>query len=293
MSGISNKKRVTVPSILKRKGTSTPITALTAYDYLMAKLLDRAGIDILLIGDSVGTVVQGLETTIPVTLDEMVYHSRCVSRAVSRALVVGDMPFMSYQPSVECALESAGRLLKEGGVGAVKLEGGLNVAAIIRSLVDVDIPVMGHVGLTPQSYHRMGGYRIQGREKAEPGLLTPGTRDRIMEDAVAVERAGAFSVVIEGVPDDLAGEITSNISIPTIGIGAGKYCDGQILVTTDMLGMDPDFCPAFVKKYTDLSQVISYAAESYIEEVQQGLYPKKRSSDSVSVKKHAANIKIV
>lgn len=269
--------RVTVPSLLERKsnraGQGAKICALTAYDFSMARLIDRAGIDIILIGDSLGTVIQGLETTIPVTLDEVIYHSRCVSRAVERALVVADMPFMTYQTSPEKALEAAGRLLKESGAAAVKLEGGLPMRDTIRRIVDVDIPVMGHVGLTPQSYHRMGGHRQQGRGHSNKDRPDAGSRERIMADARAVEEAGAFAVVLEGIPSDLAAEITAALQIPTIGIGAGPGCDGQILVVHDMLGMDSEFSPSFVKKYADLASVITGAAQQYIEEVQSSAFP--------------------
>lgn len=264
-------ERVTVPALSALKARSIKITALTAYDYTMARLVDRAGIDVILVGDSVGSVVQGLETTLPVTLDEMVYHCRCVSRGVSRALLVGDLPFMSYQVSVAQALEAAGRMLKEGGASAVKLEGGVHVAETIRRLAEVDIPVMGHVGLTPQSYHRMGGHKVQAKRRSRD--MAVGSRERVIQDAIAVEEAGAFSVVIEGVPADVAVEITETISIPTIGIGAGAGCDGQILVLTDMLGMNPDFAPRFVKRYARLAQEIGGALSAYIQEVRSGQFP--------------------
>jgi len=263
--------RVTVPWVRQAKAALTKITALTAYDFTMARLLDRAGVDIILVGDSLSSVVQGLSTTLPVTLDEMVYHCRCVSRAVERALLVGDMPFMSYQSSAARAVESAGRMVKEGGVAAVKLEGGVHVAHIIERLVQIDIPVMGHVGLTPQSYHRMGGYVVQGRVKDKGAA--PGSRDRILEDAKAVEKAGAFSIVIEGVPVDLAAEITAILSIPTIGIGAGVKCDGQVLVVSDMLGMNPEFSPRFVKRYADLAQTITQAVKAFCADVRGERFP--------------------
>ena len=274
-----------MPSIVARKtgsrnrllkgdfAASGKITALTAYDFIFAKILDACGIDIILVGDSVATIVQGYENTLPVSLDEMVYHCRCVSRAVTRALVVGDLPFMSYQSSSDRALESAGRLIKEGGVAAVKLEGGIFVAQAIEKIVQCDIPVMGHVGLTPQSFHRMGGHKLQGRVKGDRLTLKAGSRERIIEDALAVEGAGAFAVVLEGMPAELAAEITERLSVPTIGIGAGLGCDGQILVTHDMLGMNPDFRPKFVKAYADLSDTISQAVKSYMHEVRQDLFP--------------------
>ncbi len=261
--------RITVPGIIQRKG-KRKISALTAYDFTMAKLIDSAGIDLILVGDSLGMVVQGEETTIPVTLDHMIYHCRAVTRAVKRALVVGDLPFMSYQVSVEQALNSAGRLIKEGGVAAVKLEGGMPMAATIERLVAVDIPVMAHIGLTPQSYHRIGGYKLQGREH---NGLKAGTYERILEDARAVEKAGAFAVVVEGVPSELAVEITKEISVPTVGIGAGVGCDGQILVSTDMLGLNPEFNPRFLKRYAELGAVITDAVSDYINEVEQRKFP--------------------
>ncbi len=261
--------RVSVPAIRDRKGQTPKISALTAYDVTFARLVDSSGIDIILVGDSVGSVVQGHDTTLPVTPAEMVYHCRCVSRGVSRALLVGDMPFMSYQISVSQALESAGRLVKEGGVSAVKLEGGVHVADTIKRLVDVDIPVMGHVGLTPQSYHRMGGNKIQGRK----GGAAAGSRERIIQDALAVEEAGAFSIVLEGIPTELAQELTGMLGIPTIGIGAGPHCDGQIMVTHDMLGLIPSFAPRFVKRYATLAPVIVEAIENFKREVGNSTFP--------------------
>ncbi|MBX7143423.1 MAG: 3-methyl-2-oxobutanoate hydroxymethyltransferase [Oligoflexia bacterium] len=276
MDGQFAGERVTVPHILcsktKHSVNTRKLVALTAYDFTSAKIFDAAGVDILLVGDSLGSVVQGLETTLPVTLDEMVYHCRCVSRAARRALVVGDMPFMSYQSSPEKAVESAGRLIKEGGVAAVKLEGGLPMLNTIEKMVQVDIPVMGHVGLTPQSYHRMGGHKVQGRTRAEDGLVA-GSRERIIEDALAVERAGAFAVVLEGIPSDLAAEISRMLSIPTIGIGAGADCDGQVLVSADMLGMNQDFSPKFVKRYANLADVMHQAVTTYVDEVRSGAFP--------------------
>ena len=263
------KERITVPSIIKRKGTRK-ITALTAYDFSFAKLLDAAEIDIILVGDSVSSIVQGLPTTLPVTLDQMVYHCQCVSRAVSRALVVGDLPFMSYQVSAEQALQSAGRLVKEGNVGAVKLEGGERSFDAIKKIVSADIPVMGHIGLTPQSFYRMGGHKKQGK--------SDDSRSALLRDAQAVEDAGAFSVVLEGLPEDLAAEITNKLSIPTIGIAAGQNCDGQILVTHDMLGMNPEFRPTFAKRYRELGEDIVSAVRDYILEVERGTFPESKVS---------------
>jgi 3-methyl-2-oxobutanoate hydroxymethyltransferase len=261
--------KITVPEILRFKTTGQKITALTAYDYPFARILDSCGIDLLLVGDSVSTVVQGVDTTLPVTMDEMVYHLKLVTRARPRALVVGDMPFLSYQAGICDAIAKAGRLLKEGGAEAVKLEGGVNVARVIKAIVNVDIPVMGHIGLTPQSVHRMGGFKVQGKKSGRQ----PGARERLLEDAQAVAEAGAFAIVLEGVPMDLAHEITEKLPIPTIGIGAGPYCDGQILVIHDLLGLTDRFRPKFVKRYADLQGVISQAVSAYIGEVRSGAFP--------------------
>ncbi len=268
--------RVTVPDIVARK-SGEKISALTAYDYLFAKLVDSAGIDMILVGDSVGSVVQGHSSTLPVTLDQIIYHAQCVVRGVSRALVVGDLPFMSYQVSPESGLEAAGRLIKEGGVAAVKLEGGVPFSATIRKIVDAEIPVVGHVGLTPQSMNRMGGFKVQGREKRRRGVDV-GSRERVIEDALAVQESGAFAVVLEGIPAELASEITEELYIPTIGIGAGARCDGQILVMHDMLGIGPDAPPRFVKQYAALRHVITSAVSEYVKEVRGGDFPEEKHS---------------
>ncbi len=264
-----NLQKVTVPEILKRKHEKKRISMLTAYDYPFARILDEAGIDVLLVGDTLGMVVQGLETTLPVTVDEIIYHLRMVTRARTRALVVGDLPFLSYQVSTEKALENAGRFMKEGGAEAVKLEGGLNVAKTIAALTAVDIPVMGHIGLTPQSVHRMGGHKVQGKKHGH----TAGGRERLLEDAAAVEDSGAFAIVLEGIPLDLAAEITERLSIPTIGIGAGVHCDGQVLVLHDLLGLFDRFAPKFSKRYVNLREIVSTAVGDYIREVQAGEFP--------------------
>lgn len=261
--------KVSVPELQRLKAAGQKISALTAYDYPFARILDGCGIDVLLVGDSLGTAVQGADTTLPVTLDEMIYHVRLVTRARPRALVVGDMPFLTYQAGICDAIANAGRLLKEGGAEAVKLEGGVNVARVVKAIVNVDIPVMAHIGLTPQSVHRMGGYKVQGKKAGRQ----PGARERLIEDAEAVANAGAFAVVLEGVPLDLAGEITEMLPIPTIGIGAGPYCDGQILVMHDLLGMSGEFTPKFVKRYADLEQVISGAVHTYISDVRGQAFP--------------------
>jgi 3-methyl-2-oxobutanoate hydroxymethyltransferase len=264
-----NPQKVTVPDILKRKRDGKKIAMLTAYDYPFARILDEAGIDVLLVGDTLGMVVQGLETTLPVTVDEVIYHLRMVARARTRALVVGDLPFLSYQVSKEDALRNAGRMMKEGGAEAVKLEGGVNVAATIAALTSFDIPVMGHIGLTPQSVHRMGGHKVQGKKHGH----APGGRERLLEDATAVEEAGAFAVVLEGIPLDLAAEITERLTIPTIGIGAGVHCDGQVLVMHDLLGLFDKFAPKFSKRYVNLKEIISGAVRQYIDEVESAEFP--------------------
>ncbi|MCB0320069.1 MAG: 3-methyl-2-oxobutanoate hydroxymethyltransferase [Bdellovibrionales bacterium] len=270
--------RRTVPYILQAKEAGEKLVALTAYDFWLASLLDRTGaVDIILVGDSAATVVQGFKNTLPITLEEMIYHSRCVSRGVQSALVVADLPFLSYQVSPEQAILSAGKLLKEGGAQAVKLEGGRSVQESIARLVAVDIPVLGHVGLTPQSYHRMGGHKIQGKRVA---VASQSSADDILQDALAVQEAGAFGVVLEGVPAELASEITSILSIPTIGIGAGAACDGQILVTHDLLGLLPDFQPKFVKRYRALGEEISDAIKEYAEDVRSSAFPTEAHSVS-------------
>ena len=261
----AREQRTTVRSLAACKRQGRRFTMLTAYDHPFARIFDEAGIDVLLVGDSLGNVVQGGDTTLPVTLDDVLYHTRWVSRAARRALVVADMPFGSYQVSPEEALRSAVRRVKEGGAHAVKLEGGVRVAETIRRIVDAEIPVMGHVGLTPQAVHRMGGYRVQGRTEAE--------RARVLADARAVEQAGAFSVVLEGMPEDLARELTATLSIPTIGIGAGPHCDGQVLVMHDMLGLNDEHVPAFVKQYVNLGALASQAARAFAEEVANGKFP--------------------
>jgi 3-methyl-2-oxobutanoate hydroxymethyltransferase len=251
--------RVTVPALARMKREGEKIAMLTAYDFAFARILDAAGIHVLLVGDSLGSVVQGHDTTLPVTIDEMVYHCRLVARAAQRSLVVGDMPFGSYQTSAARALDSAVRLVKEGGAHAVKLEGGERVADRIEAIARMDIPVMGHVGLTPQSVHQFGGYRVQGR--GDEG------RRRLLADARAVQAAGAFSVVLECVPAELAAEVSAELEIPTIGIGAGAGCDGQVLVIHDMLGLAEGTPPRFVRRYVDLGEVIGKAARMYLEDV--------------------------
>ena len=258
-------QKVTVPEIGKMKQRGEKITCLTAYDYSFARILDEAGIDMLLVGDSVGCVVQGQVNTLAVTMDEMIYHTKAVARGRQRALLVGDMPFLSFQVSGEQAVLNAGRLLKEAGAEAVKLEGGVAVQETIAAIVRAGIPVMGHIGLTPQSVHRFGGYKIQGKE--------PKRREDLLRDALAVEEAGAFALVLEGMPMDLAKQITERMTIPTIGIGAGAHCDGQVLVIHDMLGLFHDFTPKFVKPYADLRAAMTTAVQTFIEEVREQKFP--------------------
>ena len=261
--------KVRVTDLARMKAAGMPITMLTAYDFPFARIFDQAGVDVLLVGDSLGMVVQGADSTLPVTLGEMVYHVRMVARARRRALVVGDLPFLTYQVSIEQALRNAGRLIKEGGAEAVKLEGGITMADTIRRLVEIDIPVMGHIGLTPQSVHRMGGHRVQGRRSGH----APGCHERLLEDAAAVEQAGAFAMVLEGIPVELANEITQLATIPTIGIGAGPGCDGQVLVMHDLLGLSESFVPRFAKPYANLWRDSAAAATSYIREVRERVFP--------------------
>ena len=259
------KNQVTIHSLKKLKSAGQKICMVTAYDATFARLLDEAGADVLLVGDSVGMVVQGHESTLPVTMDQMVYHSRAVTRGAKRAHVVGDLPFMSYQNSVEQAVANAGRLVAEGDVGSVKLEGGEEFADVVSKIVRASIPVMGHLGLTPQSVHKMGGYVVQGRDEDQAR--------KILADAVALEQAGCYALVLEGVPLELAKTITARLSIPTIGIGAGKHCDGQVLVCYDLLGLNPHFKPKFVKHYAMLSNNVDEAARSFFNEVREGSFP--------------------
>ncbi len=270
MSKINNTKKITVPAILKMKKDGKKIAVLTAYSYPFAKIIDKAGLPIILVGDSLGMVEAGLDSTLPVTMDEMIYHTKSVRRGTKNALLVADMPFMSYQVSTEEALTNAGRFIKEAGAEAVKLEGGVAVEDTISALVNAGIPVMGHVGLTPQSVNTMGGYKVQGKgEEAEA----------VIEDALSVERAGAFSVVLEGIPSALAKQITETLSIPTIGIGAGIDCDGQVLVINDLINLDSDSKPPkFVKQYAHVGSIIETSVKKFSEEVTKGKFPKKEHS---------------
>jgi 3-methyl-2-oxobutanoate hydroxymethyltransferase len=262
--------KITVPHIVKMKQRGDKITCLTAYDYSFARILDAAGVEMLLVGDSLGCVVQGGANTLAVTMDEMIYHTRLVVRGRKRALVIGDMPFMSYQTGADDALRNAGRFFKEAGAEAIKLEGGVTVRESVRAVVNAGMPVMGHIGLTPQSVHQFGGYKIQGREKDR--------REALLRDALTVEEAGAFAVVLEGMPEDLAGEITDRLSIPTIGIGAGVQCDGQVLVIHDMLGLFDDFAPKFVKRYADVKKTMLGAVAEFIGDVKERKFPAEEHS---------------
>ncbi len=263
-------KKVTILDLQKMKDTGEKITMLTAYDYPFARLLDECGVDILLIGDSVGNVMMGYDNTLPVTVDDIIYHTRAVVKARKRSLVVADMPFMSYQVSIKEAKRNAGRLIQEGEAEAVKLEGGESMEAVIKAISEIDIPVMGHIGLTPQSIHRMGGYKVQGKDESQ--------RQKLIADALAVQRAGAFSIVLEAIPLELAREITQTLHIPTIGIGAGINCDGQVLVIHDVLGLSGEFRPKFVKQYVQLEKPVKQAVNDFIREVREGKFPTRNHS---------------
>lgn len=258
----------TVLTFQKAKQNGEKLSMLTAYDYSMAKIIDESGINGILIGDSLGMVVKGDEDTLGVTVDDIIYHTKAVKKGAKNALIVADMPFLSYHVSVEDAVLNAGRIMKEGGANAVKIEGGANVADKIKAIVDAQIPVMGHLGLTPQSINAFGGFRVQG--KTEEAAKT------LIEDAKRLEEAGVFSITLEGIPAKVAELITNAVSVPTIGIGAGKGCDGQILVYQDMLGMFSDFVPKFVKQYANIGSVMKEAIQSYIKEVQDGSFPEEK-----------------
>jgi 3-methyl-2-oxobutanoate hydroxymethyltransferase len=265
-------KKITTVSLRERKSQGDKIVAVTAYDVAFARLADRAGIDIVLVGDSLGMVVQGQSSTLPVTLDEMVYHGRAVARGVASAHVVVDMPFMSYQASAEDGMRSAGRLLKEGGAEAVKLEGGEEVAELVRRLVSVGIPVMGHLGMTPQSVHKFGGFKLQGRSETQARTIVAG--------AHAIADAGVYAMVLESIPAPLAAEITAAVAVPTIGIGAGASCDGQVLVMHDLLGLDPDWSPRFARRYAELGRTAGKAFADFAADVRAGRFPSKKESFS-------------
>jgi 3-methyl-2-oxobutanoate hydroxymethyltransferase len=264
VAGEAARRKTTAPALRARKG-GEPIVMVTAYDFTMARLLDRAGVDAILVGDSLGMVVQGLDTTIPVTLEEVCYHTRAVARGTTGAHVIGDMPFMSFQISPEQALDNAGKLVKEGRAESVKLEGGEEVADHVARIVAAGIPVMGHVGLTPQSVHALGGFKVQGRARQ--------AAERILAGARALDQAGAYAIVLEAVPPDVAEHITSQVSAPTIGIGAGPSCDGQVLVCYDMLGMNLGHTPKFAKRYGEIGDAIVEAVSQYASEVRSGAFP--------------------
>jgi len=266
----TTRKRVTTLRLAEMKKAGAPVVCLTAYDALSADIFDSAGIDVLLVGDSLGNVVQGHDTTIPVTLEQMIYHTQAVVRSVQRAMIVTDMPFMSYQASPREAFRNAGRLMKEAGTGAVKLEGGIRVAEAVRLMTENGIPVMGHLGLTPQSIHQFGSYKERGATEEEA--------QKIKNDATALEQAGVFAIVLEKIPASLAGEITAASGVPTIGIGAGTKCDGQILVWTDMMGMSTEFRPRFVRRYAEMHDVMMNAVKRYIADVQSHSFPNDEES---------------
>jgi len=262
--------KITILDIYKKKAEGKKITMLTAYDFPMAQIVDQAGIDMILVGDSLGMVVQGVTSTLPVTMDEMIYHTKMVSRAASSAMVVGDMPFLSYQTHKAEAVRNAGRFLKEAGAEAVKLEGGSQMAETVRAIVNAGIPVVAHIGLTPQYVHMLGGFKVQGKDEA--------AREKILADARAVQDAGAFSVVLEAMPASLAREIHDMLHIPTIGIGAGPDCDGQVLVIHDILGLFDRFTPKFVKKYANLKDQALKAVKEYKQDVEGGKFPSEEHS---------------
>jgi len=261
-------KKSTPPALMEKKKRGEKIVALTAYDFSTASILDRLGVDLILVGDSLGMILLGYESTLPVTMDEMIHHTKAVRRGVSSSLVVGDMPFMSYQPSIEEAIRNAGRFLQEAGAQAVKLEGGLEIAETVAALVESGIPVVGHIGLKPQHWLKKGKYQIEGR--------SPSEKDRLLEDARALEESGAFAIVLEGIPAAVAEEVTSLVQIPTIGIGAGPHCDGQILVINDLLGLGSR--PKFVKVYADLGKEMEKAVKQYQKEVHEGKFPDDKHS---------------
>ncbi|AFS79581.1 3-methyl-2-oxobutanoate hydroxymethyltransferase PanB [Gottschalkia acidurici 9a] len=267
------KEKFTVNSFLESKRNNEKITVLTAYDYQMARLIDDAGIDCILVGDSLGMVVLGYENTLEVTLDDMIHHAKAVSRGVNRTFVVADMPFLSYHISVEESVRNAGRLIQEGKAHAVKLEGGIEVIDKIKAIINAKIPVLGHIGLTPQSVNMFGGFKVQGKDEERA--------KSIIKDALELEKAGVFGIVLEGIPEKLAKIITEKLTIPTIGIGAGNSCDGQVLVINDMLGMYDDFVPKFVKTYANLKDEIENGVKQYIREVKEIEFPGKEHTFNI------------
>ncbi len=266
----SRARKVTTNTLQEMKRSGEKIAMLTAYDYSLARLVDGAGVDVILVGDSASNVMVGNDTTVPITLDHMIYHAQCVINAVDRALVVVDMPFGSYQGDSKLALKSAIRIMKESGGHAVKIEGGKEIVDSIKRILTAGIPVMGHLGLTPQSIYKFGTYSVRAKEEAEA--------EKLMEDAVALQEAGCFSIVFEKIPAKLADEVSKELEIPTIGIGAGPECDGQVLVLHDMLGITKDFSPRFLRRYADLGSVVDNAVREYIEDVRQGSFPNSEES---------------
>jgi 3-methyl-2-oxobutanoate hydroxymethyltransferase len=266
----SGPKRVTTKSLAEMKRDGSKVACLTAYDYITARLLDQAGVDLILVGDSLSMVFQGNETTLPVTLEEMIYHAKTVVRAVDRAMVVVDMPFMSYQTNADEGFRNAGRVMKETGAGGVKFEGGKRIAELVLKTTQAGIPVMGHLGLTPQSIHQFGGYKPRG--------ATPDEAKQIVADARAIAEAGAFAIVLEKIPASLAAKVTKAVTVPTIGIGAGASCDGQVLVVSDMLGLYEDFRPRFVRRYAELADTIRASVGAYVEDVKQKKFPSSKES---------------
>lgn len=267
-------KKITLPDLYRKKQEKKKIVMLTCYDYPTALYMEQAGIDIVLVGDSLGMVVLGYNNTMPVTMEEMIHHTKAVSRGAKSPLVIGDMPFMAYHRNVEDAIWNAGRFIKEGGADAIKLEGGARVAHIVEGIVQAGIPVMGHIGLTPQSITQLGGFVAQGR--------TSETAKAIIDDAKSLEEAGAFSILLEAIPEEIGKIITERAKIPIIGIGAGKYCDGQLLIVNDLLGMFELFTPKFVKKYANLSEIILNALVNYKKDVENGIFPSKENTYSIS-----------
>lgn len=258
-------EKITTQTVVDMKRKGEKISMLTAYDYTMAGILDAAGVEVILVGDSASNVMAGHDTTIPMTMDHMIYHTSCVVRGVERALVIADLPFMSYQVTAKEALISAGRMMKEAGAHAVKLEGGKSICPTVQRIVDAGIPVMGHLGLTPQSIYKFGTYKVRAKEEEEASQL--------LEDAKALEEAGVFSIVLEKIPADLAKKVTNSLSVPTIGIGAGSHCDGQVLVIHDMLGLNKDFSPRFLRRYEDFHSKMTDAVTHYIRDVKSGDFP--------------------
>lgn len=257
--------KITTATLKEKKLKREKISMLTAYDYATAMAVDQAGIDVILVGDSLGNVILGYENTLAVTMEDMIHHTRAVTRGTKNAMVVGDMPFLSYHVSIPEAVRNAGRFIQEAGAQAVKLEGGQERVDVVKAIIDAQIPVMGHIGLTPQSVNQFGGFKVQGRDLD--------TAKKLINDAIALDRAGVFSIVLEGVPAALAGKITQEVAVPTIGIGAGPGCDGQVLVINDLLGLNPGHVPKFVKKYTELYPLMVQAISAYKEEVEKGTFP--------------------